>query len=428
MSISGSSTGGGTTKTASDGRVTRFPPLFSPEVAADPHAFYRRLRAVPELPYDDAVGGHLLSRFEDCATAYRNPVFTVRAYDWLLEPIHGRTILQMDGAEHGRRRRLLSPAFHGEGLAAIGPMITEIAVETLESVVQQSAENLVNDLGESREADLVEGFANRFPVNVIADMLGVPEPDRSRFRGWYVTIVSALSNLVRDPAVDVQIAETRREIEAYFLPLIRARRAELSGDLISRLAVAEVEGDRMSDEEIKAYVSLLLTAGAETTDRALGSLFKNLLEHPAQWDSVREDRRLVRAAIAESLRISPPTQINLRQTAEEFVLGETALPAGATAVILIGSANRDERKYERADEFDIHRADLDVDRAFTQAGHLAFGAGRHFCLGAHLARTEMETALSLFLDRFPDLRLADGFVPRDVGLKMRGPVQLRVRL
>jgi pulcherriminic acid synthase len=184
----------------------------------------------------------------------------------------------------------------------------------------------------------------------------------------------------------------------------------------------------MADDEVRAYASLLLTAGGDTTDKAFSSLCRNLLLY-GDWARVRDDRSLVTPAIAETLRFSPPSQMTTRLTEEDVELAGVAIPAGKIVYLVGASANRDASKYERPDEFRLGREDLVHTRAFSgAANHVAFGSGRHFCIGAMLARTEMDIALNQLLDAFPDLRLAEGETGADVGLRTRGPATVLVEI
>lgn len=405
------------------------PELLSPEVAADPHAFYRRLRAEAPVHFDRSVNAVLVSRYADVAHVYRDPVFTTKAYEWQLEPVHGRTILQLDGTEHAKRRALVTPFFRGKGLDGWLAMMARNAAAVVDETVTRVAADLVEPLDGRREADLVRDFAHYFPVYVIADILGFDKSDHAMFHRWYTAVITVISNIGRDPDVFASAAKTRAEIAAFVRPIVLARRADPGPDLLSLLATAEVDGEHLSDEEVVAYVSLLLTAGAETTDKTFASLFRNLLADPTQIGAVRQDRSLVTHAIAETLRFSPPSQINTRETAADVEIAGTPIPKGSTVMVLIGSANRDADRFTRPDTYDLRRTDLNVTKAFSGAAdHLAFGAGRHFCLGALLAKAELTIGVDLFLDRFPDLALVDPSAATDVGVKMRGPTSVRVRL
>jgi pulcherriminic acid synthase len=181
-----------------------------------------------------------------------------------------------------------------------------------------------------------------------------------------------------------------------------------------RIANRTSDDVSMSDEDVKAICSLLLAAGGETTDKAIASLFSNLLRHPEQLAAVRADRGLIPKAFAETLRYTPPVHMIMRQPAHDVPLGGGTIPAGSTVTCPIAAANRDPERYADPDTFDIFRDDLKVGTAFTAAAdHLAFALGRHFCVGALLAEAEVIAGTNQLLDAMPDLRLAPGFVPRE---------------
>ncbi|MFG2098326.1 cytochrome P450 [Streptomyces sp. NPDC048612] len=395
------------------------PDILSPEFAADPYPAYRVLRTHYPLFHDPGTGSYLVSRYEDVARAFRDPVFTTDNYAWQLEPAHGgRTLPQMSGREHAVRRALVAPAFRGRELR-----------EKFLPVIERNARELIDTFRDAAEADLVARFATRFPVNVIVDLLGLDRADHDRFHDWYGSVVGFLANLAQDPAVADAGRRAGQELAAYLCPVLHERRAAPGDDLLSTLCTAEVDGIRMNDQDITSFVSLLLAAGGETTDKALAALFRNLLAHPDQFAAVRDDRSLIPAAFAESLRYTPPVQMIMRQPAADVTLGGGTVPAGATVTCLIGAANRDELQYTRPDTFDIHRADLTPATAFSAAAdHVAFALGRHFCVGALLAKTEVEVAARQLLDAFPAMDLAAGAAPADAGVFTRGPERLRVRL
>ncbi|MFF9482853.1 cytochrome P450 [Streptomyces sp. NPDC014733] len=393
------------------------PDILSPEFHADPHRAYRVLRDDFPLIHHEATDSYVLSRYEDVERAFKDPVFTTDNYDWQLEPVHGRTILQMSGREHAVRRALVAPAFRGRTLeTAFLP------------VIERNARELIDAFRGAGSADLVAQFATRFPINVIVDMLGLDRADHDRFHRWYTAIMGFLGNLAQDPDVAAAGLRTRDELAAYLLPVIRDRRANPGDDLLSTLCAAEIDGMRMSDEDIKAFCSLLLTAGGETTDKALSTLMYNLLRHPEQLAEVRADRSLIAPAFAETLRYTPPVHMIMRQPSEDVEIAGGTIPAGATVTCLIGAAGRDERRYRDPDTFDIHRTDLAATTAFSAAAdHLSFALGRHFCVGALLAKAEVETGVNLLLDALPDLALADGAAPREEGIFTRGLDALPVR-
>ncbi|MCZ0971166.1 cytochrome P450 [Streptomyces albulus] len=399
--------------------IPQAPDILSAQFATDPYPAYRVLREHYPLLHHEGTGSYLLSRYDDVERAFREPVFTSDNYIWQLEPAHGgRTLPQLSGREHAVRRALVAPAFRGRELR-----------ETFQPLIERNARELIDAFRDDDEVDLVAQFATRLPINVIVDMLGLDRADHDRFHDWYTAVVGFIANLAQDPAIADAGRRAGEELAAYLHPIIQERRAAPGDDLLSRLCTAEVEGVRMTDQDITAFVSLLLSAGGETTDKAIALVVRNLLAHPEQLAAVRADRSLVPAAFAETLRHTPPVQMIMRQPAEDVTVSGGTVSARATVTCLIGAANRDADRYAHPDAFDILRSDLTPDTAFSAAArHIAFGLGRHFCVGALLAKAEVETSVNQLLDAFPDLAFANGVAPPDAGVFTRGPRQLRLRL
>ncbi|WP_409473350.1 cytochrome P450 [Streptomyces sp. HC307] len=395
------------------------PDILSPEFAADPYAAYRVLREHAPLIWHEATQSYIISRYEDVERVFKGKdgEFTTDNYTWQVEPVHGKTILSLSGREHAVRRALVVPAFRGGDLQ-----------RKFLPVIERNSRELIDTFRHTGSADLVADYATRFPINVIVDMLGLDKADHTRFHRWYTSVIAFLGNLSGDPEVIAAGRRTRVEFAAYMLPIIRERRDNLGDDLLSTLCAAEVDGVKMSDEDIKAFCSLLLAAGGETTDKAIASIFANLLLHREQLAAVWEDRGLIARAFAETLRYTPPVHMIMRQSAAEVALSGGTVPAGATLTCLIGAANRDDSRYREPDRFDIFRDDLTTATAFSAAAdHLAFSLGRHFCVGALLAKAEVEIGVGQLLDAMPDVRLADGLEPVEHGVFTRGPQSLPVR-
>ncbi|ADP79925.1 cytochrome P450 [Pseudofrankia inefficax] len=393
------------------------PDVTSAQFMADPYGAYAVLRAEFPLAWNEPTNSYLLSRFEDVERALKDPAFTNRNYEWQAEPVHGRTIIQMDGREHSTKRALVSPSFRGREL-----------FERFLPVIERNADELMERIPAAGPFDLVDTFATRLPINVIVDILGLPQRDHDLFHGWYSAIVAFVSNLVGDPAVTAAGVRAKEELAAYLLPVVAARRESPGDDLISTLCAAEVDGVAMTDEEIKAFASLLLTAGGETTDKAITVVVRNLLDHPDQLAAVGADPSLIDRALVETLRFSPVVQMVMRQPSVDIEMTGGTVPANSTVICLLASANRDESRFERPDEFDLHRPEIDGERGFTAAAsHTAFGLGRHFCVGAHLARAEVGVSVRKLL-AVGSPRYAPGFTPQDTGAFVRAPSELVLEL
>jgi cytochrome P450 len=270
---------------------------------------------------------------------------------------------------------------------------------------------LIDKFAANGKADLVKEFTFDYPSQIIAGLLGLPETDYPQFQRWSISLLSWILNPERGLAASAALCD-------YFAPILQARRAEPKDDLISALAQAEIDGEKLEDEEIYSFLRLLLPAGVETTYRALGSLLFALLSDPEQLDAIRADRSLLPQAIEESVRWEPPLLTITRMATRDTELGGVPIPAGSTVMPMLGAANRQEDRYADPDAFDI----------FRQArGHLGWGHGVHVCLGMHLARLEMRTAVNLLLDRLPNLRLdPEGDDPHIRGQVFRSPTSLPV--
>ncbi len=393
------------------------PDILSPAYEADPPAFFRRMRDEHPLIHHEASGFWFLSRHADVAEALGGPAFSTRHQEWQMEPVIGRSLGAMTGREHTTQRALVAPAFRGR----------ELGTRFL-PVIERTARTLIDAFPAGGRVDLVDSFSRWFPINVIAAMLGLPESDHRRFHDWYSSFMAYLSNITQDPEVIAWGERTKREFPEYILPIIADRRERPGDDLLSRLCTAEIDGVRMTDDQIRSFVALLLIAGGETTDKVIASILKNLIEHPDQLAAVRADRSLIANAMAETLRYSPPVNVVLRTAEEEVEIPDGGtIPANSTVACVIGAANRDDRRFAEPDRFDLFREDLVVDRAFGgSSSHLAFGRGRHFCVGSMLAKAEVEIGVGMLLDLMPDMRLAPGHTPRDEGLYTRAPSSLVV--
>jgi cytochrome P450 len=326
--------------------------------------------------------------------------FTSTIYENLMGIVMGHTILEMDEPEHSKYRRLIQQAFTRKALAR---WETDLVRPIVNACLDKFA-------GRGR-ADLVRELTFPFPVNVIAGMLGLPEADLPQFHRLAVELIS----IAIDPGRGIQASQA---LERYFLPLIAERREAPRDDLISVLASAELEGTRLTDAEIVAFLRLLLPAGAETTYRSSSNLLFGLLSNPDQLDEVRRNRSLLPQAIEEGLRWEPPLLGILRRVTRDTEIHGVPVPKGATLSVNMGAANRDDSRYPDPDRFDIHR---------PTRQHLAFGFGAHRCLGMHLARMETTVALEAIFDRLPKLRLDPDAGPVAItGMTFRAPTKLPV--
>ena len=292
-------------------------------------------------------------------------------------------MLNRDGGDHRRLRRLVSKAFTPRMIEHLRPRIQEIADGLLDPVVA------------SGEMELVSTFAFPLPITVIAELLGVPAADRHQFREWSDAFVSpALA-----PDEQARFMESMTQFVVYLNTLFEKRRGKPGEDLVSALVAVEDGGDTLSPQELTSMVSLLIVAGHETTVSLIGNAIVALLTHPEQRALLERDSSLLPRAVEELIRYDGPVERTLnRWAAEDVELGGQTIRRGESVIVILGAADHDTERFEAPDELD-----LTVERG---ARHLGFGRGSHFCLGAPLARLEAEIALGTLLRRLPGLRLA----------------------
>ncbi len=387
------------------------------DYSIDPYAIYAELLAqcpvhwgsmsemlgtvsVSDLMAGDRKIVNVLS-YDGVEAALRDgATFSSAGYAESMGLVMGHTILEMDEPEHGQYRRLLQQAF------------TRREMERWEhEIVNPVLNHYIDAFVDRGRADLVHELMFVFPVHVIAIALGLPEADLPAFYRRAVEITNMATQIERGFAAS-------QWLYAYLEPVVEDRRAEPQEDLISLLAHAELDGQRLTNDEIIAFCRLLLPAGAETTYRAASNMMVGLLSDPAQLDAVRSDRSLVTAAVEESLRWEAPlTGISRTATADAVVDG-IEIEAGTAVNTTLGSANHDPSRWEDPEKFDIFR---------EPKAHLAFATGPHLCLGIHLARMEMRAVLECLLDRLPGLRLdPEAEAPDIVGLAFRAPAAIPV--
>ena len=325
--------------------------------------------------------------------------FNSTIYDSTIGLFIGPTILAMEGRTHWAHRNLVSAAFKSRSLARWEP-----------EIVRPVVNSLIDEFIGAGEADLVRGFTFEFPTRVISKLLGLPEEDLPWFRKRAVALISYAVNYQR-------AFEASAELKDYFLTQIDQRRSAPTEDIIGDLVSAEIDGERLTDEAIFSFLRLLLPAGLETTYRSSGNLLYLLLTHPDQFDAVTADHDLIGSAIEEALRFETPLTTVQRYASENTEIDGVPIEAGSVIDVCIGSANRDERRWERSEEFDIFR---------TRTPHISFAAGEHTCMGLHLARMETRVAVECLLTRLDDIRLVTDDDPHIHGQPFRSPTALPV--
>jgi cytochrome P450 len=365
-----------------------------------------------QLPYGEPAW--LATRYKDVKAVLGDPRFSRAAAVGRDEPrarpyaTGAGTIKSLDPPEHTRLRRLVTKAFTARRIEALRPRAQQIADELVDAMLAKGA-----------PAELVEDFALPLPIAVICELLGVPFEDRADFRLWSDAMLSTTKFTIE------QVADHRNRMRDYVTGLITQRRATPQDDLLTALVVARDNEDRLSEDELLSMAEAILIAGHETTATQIPNFIYVLLTHPEQLAAVRADLDLVPYAVEELLRFVPLGSggAQARYALEDVELGGVTVRAGEPVIVAIGSANRDELVYTDPDRLDLHR---------HEASHVGFGHGAHHCLGAPLARMELQVAVRTLLNRLPGLRFAEseqdgeGGMVWKTGVSTRGPERMPI--
>jgi hypothetical protein len=369
------------------------------------------LRAFAPRFFWEPWGLWFLTSYEDVNALLRDDRFGHTNQDYLfperqrpLYEMQSRWMLTLNPPDHTRLRGLVHKAF------------TPRTVAQMREPIQLMADELIDGAIATGEMDIVRDFAYPLPVAVICALLGVPAADHTRFHTWSDAIALSL-DLTEDEAVYNRAADATVELTSYLDDLLRERRREPRGDLLSALVAAEEAGDRLSREELLATCALLLIAGHETTVNLIGNGTLALLRHPDQWERLKTDRNLASTAVEELLRYDSPVQLTSRVALVDVEYKGLSLPAGTPLAFLLGAANRDPAAFADPVRLDIGR---------EPNRHMAFGGGIHYCLGAPLARLEGEIAFTTLARRLPGMRLATDRVEYRDNYTLRGLKSLPV--
>jgi hypothetical protein len=389
--------------------------VMSPEFRADPTPFYARLRGEP-IQQVEPGGLWAISRHEDVQYVLKNPkLFSSSFLQQVMRPewLEGignplsESLLTMDPPQHTRMRALVSHAFTHKTLVRLEASIRRVAGELAEAVCRQ------------REVDFVQAFALPLPAFVIGELLGFAPELRSKLKQWSDDIISITAGVPEPPERIAYLRRSLSEFQSFLRQVIVDRGARPREDMMSDLVRAEVEGRHLTDPELVAFGTVLLVGGLETTVHLLGHTVRRMAQTPEVLARVRAEPALLPALVEEVLRLDSPFQITLRLTTQEVELGGVKLPAYAPVAVMLGSANLDERHFERPEE-------LVLERRTSQL--MSFGHGVHFCLGAQLARMEAHLGLEALFARCEGFVLAPGELKWNHSLGIRGPVQLPIHV
>ncbi|WP_310631925.1 cytochrome P450 [Paraburkholderia sp.] len=397
----------------------QFSDFTSPAFFANPYPAYEKIRAAGALlPIAPQV--FVTGRFEVIDALLRDPrmgktylqsVAARYGEEATTRPVFqslNRTLLMMNPPTHTRLRALLMKTFNARQM------------EKLRDTVEATTRALLDAIGTNAAFDLMSDFALPLPVRIICQLLDVPLEDAHALAGAASKLVAAFDLAPLDAQALSAADEAALTLERYFHGVIEQRRAHDGDDLISALLQVEVDGVRLSDEEVVSNAVLLFIAGHETTSNMIGNTMLALFRHRDQYQALQNDRSLLPRAIAECLRYDGAVQMVVRTAFDDIEIGDARLARGTVVFMLIGAANRDPQAFAQPDRLDFARDDA--------ATSLSFGAGIHYCLGARLAMLEMEVAIGQLLDRFPalDAENLDALVWQHRN-NLRGVTALRVR-
>jgi cytochrome P450 len=381
----------------------------------DPYPIYARLRAEAPLYYNAELDFYALSRHADVTAGFRNAAALSNANGVSLDPAawgpHAHktmSFLAMDDPRHMRMRKLVFKGFTPKRVADMETRIRELTLEYLEPALERG------------EFDWIQDFAGKLPMDVISELMGVPAADRDEIRHMADMVMHRDDGVtdVPDSAIEASL-----NLVVYYSNMVAQRRENPTDDLTSALLGAEIDGDRLTDDEIIGFMFLMVVAGNETTTKLLGNALYWAGRNPAEYAKVAADPERVPDWVEETLRYDTSSQIVARTATADLEYHGRVVPAGSKVLLLIGSANRDGEVFDNADSYDLDRA---------EKGNLAsFGAGVHFCLGAHLARLEATVALREFAARVKSYRVREDEFVRVHSSNVRGfaklPISVEVR-
>ena len=403
--------------------TTSAPLVFDPYDYAfheDPYPLYRRLRDEDPVHHDERDDLWVVSRHADVHAVLRDDVrfsnrmgVSLDASAWTPDAHRVMSFLALDGAEQARIRKLVCAAFTPRRVRELEPQIRRLTDSYLATTLAVNAEH--------GEADWIRDLAGKLPMDVISEMTGVPEPDRDEVRRLADLVVHREDGVRDVPQAGM---EASIELMTYYSDMVEQRRKRGSDDLTSALVAAELDGDRLRDGEIMAFLFLMVVAGNETTTKLLGNALFHLSAHPEQRAEVLarpgDPGPLVAQWIEETLRHDTSSQMLARYVVEDVEVQGVTMPAGSKALVLLGSANRDERVFTEPTVYDIHRDKAELSQI------LSFGTGRHFCLGANLARLEARVVLDELVRRVAHFEVHGDRAVRVHSTSVRGFASLPV--
>ncbi|ADZ89580.1 cytochrome P450, cyclodipeptide synthase-associated [Marinomonas mediterranea] len=388
--------------------------VLNPGFVADPYPFYEYLHRSNCIFQDNQTSAYFIGKYDDVKTVLTTPVFTTAPLSVRAQPVMGdRVLAQMEGQEHLHKRKAVLHGLSGKYFK-----------EKYSVLISRVTQKLLQPYLEKGEIDLVLDFGKDYAVLVTLGILGLPSENYQQIAEWHVGVANFITQLNQNELEKMHSLECSRSLRAFLAPIVEERRLSPGSDLISLLCLCDEE-NAMSTKEIVALCLNILLAATEPADKTLAMLFKCLLDDPELFDVVNRDRKLMRRAIEETLRLHSPVQLIPRQASTDIELSGVLIKKGALVFNMIGAANRDPNIFPEPSKFKLNRK-VDQSKVPIKKHHLAFGAGLHICLGAEFSIRQIEITANILMDLLLDMRIPNDFSYVERGLYTRGPESLKL--
>jgi len=391
--------------------------IFSEEYSKNPYQFFSYFRTQTPVFYEKSIDSYFVSNYKDVKYVLENDeIFTTKTLAQRAQPVmHDRVLAQMTGKEHREKKKMILKGITGDKLKQLLLLFEQNAIEVLKPYLNEGKIDLVNDFGKI------------FAIQSTMDMLGIDKKDQEKIGEWHKGIAKFITSFnLSDEEVEHSFW-CSNQLKKYLLPIIEEKKNSSENDLISMLHQSEYDGIKMTSKEILALILNILLAATEPVDKTLALLFYHLITNPEQFQDVKDNRKLLKSAITETLRFKPPVQFIPRQLSKEVTIRNIVIPKNAVIINMIGAANRDPEAFSNPEKFNIYRSDKENKSFNNHSQNLSFGHGTHTCVGASLSLMQLELVANIILDKLKDITLDQSFTYKEKGLYTRGPISLNIR-
>lgn len=390
--------------------------VLAPNFIANPYPFYEHLHQSDCIYQDTVTSAFFVGKYDDVKQILTDPVFTTEPLSERAQPVMGgRVLAQMEGAEHANKRRAVLHGLSGRYFK-----------EKYQSLISEVTHNLLQPFLEKGEIDLVTDFGKDYAVLVTLAVLGLPTNNYRQIAEWHTGVANFITQLDQSEEDREHSLQCSQKLRHFLLPIVEDRRADPGDDLISLLCLSD-QDNVMSSSEIIALCLNILLAATEPADKTLAMMFKCLLDNPMIFKQVQADRKLIRAAIEETLRLHSPVQLIPRQASIDIEVSGVLIKKGSLVFNMIGAANRDPNVFEEPNVFKLDRKKHTQGKGAIKKHHLAFGTGMHICLGAEFSIRQIEITTNVLLDLLNNMHMPSDFHYIERGLYTRGPESLKLQ-